>query len=263
MRETAAFFSDLVRFRSLLFNLFRKDQKTRYRDTLAGFGWSFLHPLLLMGVFYLVFGRIGRFSETIPNYPLFLLAGLIPWHFFSGTLLSTAHCFRTAEPLILHANFPRQVVPLAGTFSTGLHLVFSLILYLVFLLFSRQQLTVQLLYLPFLVLLFFIFTFSCALIVSTLTVFFADLPFLLGIILTIGFYLSPIFYPTGHVPEEYLSWFRLNPMVHFLTSFHRILIYGKSPGLLTTLFITLFTCFSTVVSLMIFRLKNPRIPESL
>jgi len=102
-------YADLLRYRELFSNLFRRDFQAKYKGSLLGVLWSLLNPLVLLGVYLLVFGVIFPTPQT-PHYPLYLLAGLATWIFFATSLQSSARSLIDSAELIKKVRFPRQLV---------------------------------------------------------------------------------------------------------------------------------------------------------
>ena len=107
-------YTDLLRYRDLFGNLFRRDFQARYKGSALGIVWSLANPLLLMAIYVLVFSLLWRVTDAIPHYPLYLLAGLAPWIFFSTSLGAAARSMLDNANLIRKTRFPRQLVPLSA-----------------------------------------------------------------------------------------------------------------------------------------------------
>src|SRR5436190_20009357 len=103
-------YADLFRYRELFANLFRRDFHAKYKGSVLGIAWSLLNPLALMAVYLLVFGLLWK-GNTVPHYPLFLLAGLACWIFFATSLQAAARSMIDSADLIKKVRFPRQLVP--------------------------------------------------------------------------------------------------------------------------------------------------------
>src|SRR5438270_5832601 len=129
-------YSDLVRYRELFANLFRRDFQAKYKGSLLGVFWSLLNPLLLLGVYLVVFGVLLPSPKTIPHYPLYLLAGLACWIFFSVALQSAARSLIDSAELIKKVRFPRQLVAFSmvatQAVTFGLMMAILVVLSLVF-----------------------------------------------------------------------------------------------------------------------------------
>src|SRR4051812_5583393 len=102
-------YADLLRYRELFANLFRRDFQAKYKGSLLGVFWSLLNPLVLLGVYLVVFGLLWT-GDTIPHYPLYLLAGLVCWIFFATSLQASSRSLVDSAELIKKVRFPRQLV---------------------------------------------------------------------------------------------------------------------------------------------------------
>src|ERR687895_1200414 len=107
-------YADLVRYRDLFGNLFRRDFQARYKGSALGVLWSLANPLLLMAIYVVVFSVLWRVTDEIPHYPLYLLTGLAPWIFFSTSLTAAARSMLEHAHIIRKTRFPRQLVPLSS-----------------------------------------------------------------------------------------------------------------------------------------------------
>ena len=126
---------DLLRYRELFANLFRRDFQAKYKGSLLGIFWSLLNPLVLLGVYLVVFGLLFQ-NKSIPHYPVYLLAGLACWIFFSVSLQTGARSMVDSAELIKKVRFPRQLVAFSmvatQAVTFGLMLVLLIVLSLVF-----------------------------------------------------------------------------------------------------------------------------------
>ncbi len=253
----------LWRYRSLLVNLVRKDQDLHHRNTLLGFAWSFLNPLLMMLVFVVVFGIIGRFALNIAHYPLFLLAGLLPWQFVQAALSGAANSFRESPSLILKISFPRVIVPLAALSSHAITFGCSLLVLFPLLWCDGIAPTWHYLWLPLLILCQFLLLLGAGTILALLGAFYRDVSYLVNVLLAIGFYATPVFYPIDMVPANLLPLYYLNPLVPLLTAYRRVLIYGKAPGVQTLLLLAGFALLALLAGRLFYRRYQGRIAEAI
>jgi lipopolysaccharide transport system permease protein len=231
---------ELIKARELLFNLSLKELKVRYKSAALGFLWAILHPLMLMAIFAIIFGVFMKIN--IPNYPAYLLTGLIPWFFFSSSLSSATNAIVDNYSLVKKVYFPRKVLPLSIIFSNFINFLLSLVVLFIFLyLFFGINLSNRIFYLPLVVLLQLVFISGFCFITASLNVYYRDVKYLIEILLTLWFYATPIFYNLDMVPRWLLPFFYLNPMASLITLYRQILIYGTGPDpihLLTTLIIS-------------------------
>src|ERR1700704_1284165 len=184
---------DVVRYRELLGNLFRRDLQAKYRGSALGVLWAVANPVMLMGVYYLVFGVVwsSPFASG-DHYALFLLAGLAPWTFFAAAVQSATRSMLDNANLIRKTRFPRQLVPLsvvaAHLVSFGVMLMLLLVVNLIAL--PRARAT-EWLAIP-LAALFVVLVSGLGLMVASLNVLFRDVEFIVAALLVPWFWLTPI-----------------------------------------------------------------------
>jgi ABC-type polysaccharide/polyol phosphate export permease len=185
---------DVLRYRDLFASLFRRDFEARYKGTALGIVWSLANPLLLTGIYVLVFSTLWRVTDEIPHYPLYLLAGLAPWIFLSSSLQAAARSMVDNAPLIRKTRFPRQLVPLASVATQLVTFVVLLagVIVLCTAVIEDARATAWLavpLSLPLVALVG-----GLALAVSAANVVFRDVEHLVGALLLPWFFLTPVLY---------------------------------------------------------------------
>lgn len=226
---------ELYRYRVLVEVLIRRELKARYRGTVLGFLWSFVNPLILMGLYVLVFSVYLRVD--MPNYPAFLLSGIFPWLWFSSTLSEATLAILANGGLIRKVYLPSEVFPLVFVGSNMAHFVASLPILFAFLLWAGLTPSWSLLFLPVVVGLQVLFTYGIALAISSLVVQFRDLLHIVPNLLTALFFATPIFYPATLVPERYRILLDVNPLTYLILAYQDVLFFGRmpSPGRLAVL----------------------------
>src|SRR5438309_917344 len=182
----------IVRHRDLLLLLTQKDLKLKYKGTALGFLWSFLNPLLLMIVYAAVFSVIAK--GHIPRYPVFLLAGMLPWNAFIISILTASLTIVGNANLIRRVDFPREFLPLASVLSSLVNLALSLVILLAFAFAFRQPLGWPLLALGPVILLQLMLSAGLALMLAALMVYFRDVENLITLSTTVLFFATPIIY---------------------------------------------------------------------
>ena len=211
---TLAVYADVVRYRDLFANLFRRDLHAKYRGSALGVLWTVANPVMLMGVYLFVFGVVWKspFSSG-GHYPLFLLSGLAVWTFFTSALLSSTRSMLDNANLIRKTKFPRQLVPLSVVAAHLVSFAAMLVLLLVvnFIALPRVRGT-ELLAVP-LAALFVALVCGFALAVASLNVLFRDVEFIVAALLVPWFFLTPILYPldgqqiAGHPTAQwFIHW---------------------------------------------------------
>lgn len=244
-------FRELYNYRELLRNLVSRDIKKRYKRSVLGFLWVMLDPLLIMLIFYIVFS--GFFKSTIPNYATYVISGLIMWQLFSQGTQVSALAFMTNRNLINKVHLPISIFPLSVVISSLAHFIFSLVPLFAIIFFSGTNLSYDLIFLPFVVILIFIFSLGISLAISTLAVFFHDIIYIYDVLLLAWMYLSAIFYPISIVPEKFSYFVLLNPVYHYISLFRAFLYDTSIPKTDHILWGSLFAFLSLAVGLIIYR----------
>jgi ABC-type polysaccharide/polyol phosphate export permease len=232
--------AQLSRYRGLIQSLVARELKARYRGSVLGFFWSFVNPLLLLSIYSFVFAYIMPNDDTRTTpYPLFMFCGILPWTWFSSSLIEATNSLISGGNLIKKVLFPAEVLPIVTVLSNMVHFFLGLsILLLFFVVFRYTPDWPDLVWFPLVVLVQLIFTTGLALLLSALTVHFRDMRDLLTNLLTFWFFATPIIYPHFKVAEmaERLGphggavqlLFRLNPFYHLAVSYQEILFFKGS-----------------------------------
>ena len=223
---------ELYSYREMIFSLVRRDLRGRYKGSALGFLWTFLNPLLQLGVYTLVFSVIMR--NGIKDYYLFLFVALVPWIFFSASVTGGSTCIWDQQDMVKKIYFPREVLPISFVTSQFVNMILSLLVVFAVLVVSGKGVNgLALLYLPIIMLVEYVLALSITMIVSAMTVYLRDIQYLLGIIVMAWQFLSPVMYSVEQVPEDVMPFFMLNPMTPVITAYRDILYYQQSPELVT------------------------------
>jgi ABC-2 type transport system permease protein len=210
----------------LLRMLVIKDLKIRYKASAIGLFWSLLNPLLMMLVYTAIFGVV--FKSQRPEFPIFVLSGLLAWNFF-GTVLPPATLSVVGNSnLIKKTRFPTSLLPLSVVLSGFVNFLISLVLLVGLLVLYRHPVGLPLVWLPALLVAQVFFTAGLSLLLSSLNVLFRDVEHFLGIILTVWFFATPIIYPREAVQGSRLAGaiLNVNPMTWLIDAYQTI-FYGK------------------------------------
>lgn len=216
------------RYRFLLKQLVSRDFKTKYKRSALGMAWSFLNPLLTMSVQYLVFSSL--FKSGTPNYPLYLLTGIVFFSFFAESVSMGMTSIAQNASLIKKVYMPKYIYPLSRTISSLVNFVFALIPLLLVILITRTPIRFAILLLVFDIICLLMFTLGMTLLLSTAMTFFQDTQFLWGIVSMMWQYMTPIFYNESIIPGKMLPVYRLNPMYQYISFARTCIIEGISPG---------------------------------
>jgi ABC-type polysaccharide/polyol phosphate export permease len=233
----AAHLRELFRHRALISMLVLRELRARYRGSVLGFLWSFLNPLLLMGVYALVFSVYLR--VPMEHYAVFLFTGILPWLWFSSSLSHAAGVIVGSGALVKRVLFPAEVLPLVSVFSNLVNLLLSLPLLALVLLLAGRRPGPALLFLPLLLGLQLALTVGLALPLSALNVHLRDVEQILANGLVLLFFLSPILYPVATVPQTVdlgglltvplRPFYFLNPIAGLIQGYQNVLFHGREP----------------------------------
>jgi ABC-type polysaccharide/polyol phosphate export permease len=218
----------LFRYRLLIQSLVGRELKARYRGSVLGFLWSFVNPLLLLLTYVVVFTLVlpGKHSPAMEPFALFFFCGILPWTWFSSSLLESAGVLIAGGNLIKKVLFPAEVLPVVTVFANLAHFSLGLPILLIFLVYY-ERLRPEALLLPLPVLVQLVFTLGLALGLSALTVHFRDIQNILGHLLHLMFFASPVLYLDGEREGAIRTFLRFNPMSHILVSYQQILFDGE------------------------------------
>jgi lipopolysaccharide transport system permease protein len=217
----------LLRHRALVQSLVARELKARYRGSTLGVLWSFVNPLLLLSIYTFVFTAVmpGARSAGIEPFSLFLFCGILPWTWFSSSLLESANALIAGGNLIRKVLFPAEVLPIVTVFAGLVHFCLGLPILAAFFFYYRVPVPLaDLAWLPLIVLEQLVLTLGLALIVSALTVHFRDLRDLLANLLTLAFFLTPIIYPLSQAPAWARRFLNLNPFTPLAVAYQEVLV---------------------------------------
>jgi ABC-2 type transport system permease protein len=234
---------ELIRYRELVRNLVSKQLKVRYKRSVLGLVWALLYPLLMMVVMSIVFSAL--FQSSLPNFPVYLLSGIVLWNFFSQTTMDGANTILTNVNIIKKIYVPKGVFSVATVLSGLVHLGLAMIPLLIIAAASGTPLTPSLLFLPVSVMLVSVFVLGVSLALATVAVFFNDILYIYQVLLIALMFLTPIFYPASIVPARYVPILKANPMYYFVECF-RLPIYE---GVVPSVEMVAFAAMAALVSL--------------
>ena len=223
--------SELVRYRELLFFLVWRDVKVRYKQAVLGVAWAVLQPVLQVVIYTAIFGvglglRGITTGEQVP-YPLFVFLGLLPWQLFAAGLSSGGLSLLNQQHLLTKVYFPRLFVPTAAVGGTLVDMLVSLgIVALVMLAYGFVP-PWTVVFLPLLVLLTLVATLGVAYTLSALTVSYRDFRFLIPFMVQVGMWVSFVAFPVPDAIEHHPKWqplFYLNPLYGIIAAYRKAVL---------------------------------------
>ncbi|OGR83247.1 MAG: hypothetical protein A2902_06080 [Elusimicrobia bacterium RIFCSPLOWO2_01_FULL_64_13] len=205
----------------LLRLLTHKEFALKYKRTTLGIFWSLLNPVLQAAVFFVAFRIFMRFQ--IENYTFFLLAALFPWSWFSSSVIISGRSLVDNVTLIKKVVFPRHLLVAAVILAQLAHFLFSVPILAAFALGGGKGVGWNwLIGVPILVVLQLVFTFGIALVISISNTYFRDIEYLVGVLMNLVFWMTPIIYPMSAVPERFRPLLYLNPLTSLMTAWREL-----------------------------------------
>ena len=203
---------DLWAYRELLFFLTWRDVKVRYKQTALGAAWAILQPLFMMIIFTIFFGRLAGVDSAGIPYPLFALAGLVPWTFFSNAITASGNSLVGSANLISKVYFPRLIVPAAAMLAGLVDFALAFLLFCVMMIYYGVAPTIQVLFLPVLIVMTALFALGVGTWMSALNVKYRDVRFALPFLIQLWLFVSSVILPSSALPQKYRWLLMLNPM---------------------------------------------------
>lgn len=248
----------LKKMYKLLPPLLVRDIKERYAGSAIGVFWTFMQPLLIILLYWLVFSQIIKIrihtdSGEIP-FLAFLLSGLLPWFAIQEGILRGASSIVEKGYIIKKVFYPSELFPISAALSSSIHHGIGFFVFLLFFFISRGGiLPFQIPALVFLLLLQIMLTIGVSLLLSALAVYLRDIIQILGIVFQALFYLTTILYPITSVPKSLKMYIDLNPFTSLIESYHNVILYGKYPEIGNILYISITTVIAMLSGILIFR----------
>jgi lipopolysaccharide transport system permease protein len=236
---------ELWEYRELLFFFVWRDIKVRYRQTVMGALWAIIQPFFTMVIFSLFFGRLANVPSDGLPYPIFSYAALVPWTFFATSLNQASNSLVLSANMVKKIYFPRLTLPTATVLAGVVDFVLAFIVLLGMMLFYRLAPTINVIWLPFFLLLALVTSLGVSLWLSAMNVQFRDVHYTIPFLTQAWLFLTPIAYPSSLLPEPWRTLYGLNPMAGVVEGFRWALLgTDTAPGPMTLV--------SAVVALVLF-----------
>jgi len=235
--------------------------KNKYRNSVLGFFWSILEPLILLSVLYVIFSSI--FKIDIPYFAIYLLLGLITWNFISKTTTSSLNSISEKRNILSNVYFQRAIPALSSNIAGLIILGLEFIIFSFFLIGLGPNPTLTIILAPFAIFLIFIITLGISLPLSVLGVRYNDIKFIWNIVITVGFFVHPIIYSLEMLPENVRNVVSLLPTVQLLDILHQTIIFNTIPPISNFLYATISSFAILGFGYLIYRFLEKGIGEKL
>lgn len=226
MRSLLRFLKGLYLRRAVIWAMARREMRTRYAGTFAGLFWSLVHPLMMVLIYWFVFSvgfKIKPAGET--PFIIVFLCGLIPWVAFAETLSASANAITGNPHLVTKAVFPTQILPVVHLVASMVSHVIMLVILAVVMLCYGMPFSVYNLQFVYFLLGMSVFCVGLGWIVAALNVFYRDISQMLTVVLNLWFWLTPIVWAEGMIPERFRIFLKLSPMFYVVHGYRASFVY--------------------------------------
>ncbi len=242
---------------SLIIELTKRDFVERYSGSTLGVMWSFLWPLVNILIYTLVFSKI--MGSKLPgnsstySYSIYLIAGLIPWTAFSGTISRITNVFLDKQLLIKKIPINLSILPFYIFISEAVTFIITFIIFMIFLVLSSYEFNSYFIIIPLIFLIHQILAYSFGFMCAIFNVFFKDLREIVNILLQIWFWFTPIVYVSEILPDYVKDIMLLNPAFYFVNAYQNIIVYGKLPDFKYLFILILLGHILAIISYLLFK----------
>ncbi len=243
---------ELYNYRQLLKSNVRKEIRGKYKGSFLGVLWSFVNPLLTTLIYAIVFPFIMR--NTQDNYVVFLIIGILPWTWFTTSIIQGTSCVLANAGIVKKVYFPREILPISVVTSGLINYLISFIIIILFLLFSGIGLSIYIVFIPLIILIQFILSLGILLITCAINVYIRDAEYIITFFVNMLFYATPILYSQEIFANSPIGWiFKVNPLAVVITGYRDILFNKTMPNFISIFIVLLFSVLLLLIGVAIFR----------
>jgi len=219
--------SEVLRYRELLYFFVWRDIKVRYKQSVLGVAWVVLKPVVAMAIFTVIFGRIARFPSDGVPYAVFVLAGIIPWNFFSSSVTGASNSIVGGGGLLNKVYFPRLIAPFSATLTPLVDAAIPLVLLFGMAVYYGITPGPAVLWTPLIFILAALTALGPGMLFAALYVKYRDVGHILPFVVQVWMYVTPVIFPADFIPPAYRWALYLNPMSGVVEAFRACLFPGK------------------------------------
>lgn len=248
--------SELVAYRDLLYTLTIHRINIRYKQSALGLMWAVIQPLALMLIYTIVFSLFTKVPTGGAQYPVFVLAGILPWNYFQTAISTSATGFVSHTNIITKLYFPREILPFSYVLAGLIDLLIAGIILAIVMLWYHIHVGLLALYVIPILLIEMCLVSGFSLLLSALQVRFRDVGLALPLLFQLWTFASPVVYSLNNVPQRYRAWYVWNPMVGVVENFRRVLVQGMSPDRESLLISILFAAILLPLGYLYFKYRE-------
>lgn len=253
--------SDLWNYRNLTIKLAMSDFKLRYKNSVLGFLWSLIEPLLMLTVLYIVFSYFMRIN--VEHYQIFLLVGIISWNMLSRGTTMSLNSILGKPSLVNKVYFPREILVISSCITALFMTLLEFVVFGIFMIIFAITPTITAIYFPIILFIEFLLILGLSFGLASLNVYYRDIQYIWVVIMQAGFFASPIIYPISIIPEKYLWLIKLNPMTLIIDMLRGSMMYSIVPALRDMTFIIISIFLVLIIGYIIFLRLEPRFAEEI
>jgi lipopolysaccharide transport system permease protein len=238
-------FKELKEYRDLFFFLVWREIKVMYAQTILGFSWAILQPLIQIVIFTIVFGKVAKVPTDGTPYILFSTIAIIPWTYMSQAMAQSSQSLLSGQSMLGKIYFPRLLFPITPVLSKLVDFFISLVILLAVMLYYRVLPTWNILFLPLFFLMMILLPVGVGMWLSALSIRFRDVKHAMPFVVRMLIYSAPIVYSASSIPEKYRVLYALNPIVGVIEGFRACLLGTPipwqyvGPGMITVTILTI------------------------
>jgi lipopolysaccharide transport system permease protein len=252
---------ELYKYRYLIWKIAWGDFKWRYKNSILGYFWSLLEPLIMLIILYIVFTNLMKVQ--VEYYQLFLLLGIIMWNFFCKSTNYGLTAIVGNPSLVQKVYFPRDILVISGCITAMLQSIFESLIFVLFMMIFSVPISWTVFYLPIILVIFFVLSWGVATAIAALNVYYRDIQFIWAVVLQAGFFVTPILYPLSIFPPSIQAILLLNPIAQIIITTRNSVLYSIAPDPLSLIYTGIVSLILFVLGYFIFIKLEPRFAEEM
>jgi len=219
---------EIKEYKDLFYFLILRDVKSLYKQTVLGFSWAILRPFITMIIFQIVFSNLAKISTDGSPGPIFYYSGLVPWMYFSNSMIRSTNSLISGSGMFTKVYFPRLILPIVPCLASFVDFAIAMSITFVLLLAYGLTPTIWILFLPILMFLMFLTASGLGFWLSAMAIQYRDIPYGAQFLVSILMWVAPIVWSIKILPDSYRIYYGLYPMAGVIEGF-RSALYGMNP----------------------------------
>lgn len=218
-----------IKYKDLFWQLTLRDIKSKYKQSILGYSWVILVPLINLTVLSIVFSFVFKVPTGPIPYPIYLFTALVPWLFMTNAIVAATGSVVSNSSLVTKISLPREILPLSAVAAKFVDLFLTIIIFIFFMILFRVQFQMTTFFVPFILFINLLLIMGISFFLSASNVFFRDIEHALGVMLGVWMYLTPVLYSPDLIPKNLKIFFYLNPMSAIIDAYRGTVLYGVLP----------------------------------